>query len=149
MHQGSCLCGSVRFQIDSDLKAVVNCHCKFCHKAHGAAFTTLLFIPFARFELLEGEALITRYHVESLNADRCFCAKCGTRLFNYSRNYQMLSIVVATLTDAAAVRPCAHINTESKCGWYQINDDLPQFASVPPPAEFRQLLSGEPLPRMR
>src|SRR4051812_17393011 len=48
VHRGSCLCESIQYEIESDLKAVVNCHCKFCSKAHGAPFTTLLFMPFSR-----------------------------------------------------------------------------------------------------
>ena len=40
MHQGSCLCGSIRYVIDDNLKFIVNCHCRFCRKAHGAAFTS-------------------------------------------------------------------------------------------------------------
>jgi hypothetical protein len=138
MHQGSCLCGGVRFEIESDLKAVVNCHCQFCHKAHGAAFTTLAFMPFAHLKILEGDALISRYHIESLNADRCFCARCGTRLFNHAPAVHMVSVVVATLAGTDTVRPRAHINTESKCGWYVINDHLPQFPAMPPPAEFEK-----------
>ncbi len=43
MHQGSCLCESIQYEIESDLRAVVNCHRRFCSKAHGAPFATLLF----------------------------------------------------------------------------------------------------------
>ena len=142
MHQGSCLCESIQYEIESDLKAVVNCHCRFCSKAHGAPFTTLLFMPFAGLRIVAGAALIARHHLERVNADRCFCEKCGTRLYNHAPQAGMISLVVATLKDGPALRPVAHFNTESKCGWFKINDDLPQFASMPGPAEFRQLMSG-------
>jgi Glutathione-dependent formaldehyde-activating enzyme len=68
MHQGSCLCGSVKYSIDDDLQFVVNCHCQFCSKAHGAAFTTLLIMPFNRLELVEGQTLLASYEVETLNS---------------------------------------------------------------------------------
>ena len=142
MHRGSCLCESIRFEIESDLKAVVNCHCRFCSKAHGAPFTTLLFMPFSGLRIAAGEELIARYHLEKANADRCFCAKCGTRLYNHAPQVGMLSLVVATLEDGGALRPVAHINTESKCRWFSITDSLPQFASMPPPAELRQLMAS-------
>lgn len=142
MHRGSCLCESIQYEIESDLKAVVNCHCRFCSKAHGAAFTTLLFAPYSSLRIVGGENLIARYHMEQMNADRCFCSKCGTRLYNHAPAVGMISLVVATLKVDGPLRAVAHINTESKCSWYQITDDLPQFASTPPTAEFRRLLAG-------
>jgi len=142
MHRGSCLCGAVRFEIDSDLKAVVNCHCKFCRKAHGAAFATVLFMAFSQLRVTEGAELLGRYHIESMNADRCFCKTCGTRLFTHAPAVQMVSLAVAALDTDAPIAARAHVNTESKCTWYQINDALPQFPSVPPPAELKQLLYG-------
>jgi hypothetical protein len=139
MHQGSCLCESVQYEIESDLRAVVNCHCQFCSKAHAAPFTTLLFMPFTGLRIVAGEELIARYHVERLNADRCFCRKCGTRLFSHAAQAGMISLAVATLKDDSALRPLAHINTESKRSWFQITDGLPQFAKMPNAAEFRSL----------
>ena len=141
MYQGSCLCGSIKYEIESDLKAVINCHCSFCSKAHGAAFTTLLFIPLANLAITEGKEFLKSYHVENLNADRCFCSECGTRLFNFLPSLGRANVVVATLNTNEELRPLAHVNTESKCTWFQINDGLPQFLSTPSPAEFKELLS--------
>lgn len=142
MHQGSCLCGSVKYEIESDLKAVIDCDCSFCSKAHGAAFTTLLFVPLASLTITEGKEFLNSYHVESLNADRCFCSECGTRLYNSLPSMGRANIVVSTLAAAGELRPLAHVNTESKCNWFQIEDKLPQFLSSPSPDEFRELLSS-------
>ena len=142
MHQGSCLCESVKYEIDSDLKAIVHCHCKFCSKAHGAAFTTLLFAPFTSLTIIEGAGFIERFHIENLDADRCFCRRCGTRLYNHRPASGRVSIVVATLKVDEVLQPLAHFNTESKCSWFEIEDELPQFLSTPGPAEFKQLFSN-------
>jgi hypothetical protein len=142
VYSGSCLCESVRYEIDSDLQAVVNCHCRYCSRAHGAPFTTLLFAPFSSLRILAGAEHIARYPIERLGADRCFCRKCGTRLYNHARSAGRISLIAATLEAGVVLRPRAHINTESKCSWFQIGDALPQFASVPALEEFRQLLSS-------
>lgn len=142
MHQGSCLCGSIRYTIDDNLKLVVNCHCRFCRKAHGAAFTTLLFMPFPKLEVTEGKELIASHEVKALNSARCFCSRCGTRLYNYSPSRGMISLIVATLDTDAELRPLANINIESKCSWHQINDELPRFGAVPTQSEFAKLLSS-------
>jgi hypothetical protein len=144
MYHGSCLCGSIQYEVDSDLKAVVNCHCRFCRKAHGAPFTTVLFMPLSSLRVTAGAELIVRYPIARLNSERCFCAKCGSRLFNQALAVGMMSLVVASLEGDLPLRPVAHINVESKCSWFHINDDLPQFASVPPPPELGQLLGGTP-----
>jgi hypothetical protein len=141
MHRGSCLCRSVQYEIESDLKAVVNCHCRFCRKAHGALFTPLLFTQFSNLTISEGAEFVARYHIDRLDADRCFCAKCGTRLYNHAPERGLISLVVATLETDQVWRSIAHINTESKCSWLDINDGLPQFPAVPCPAEFKELLS--------
>ena len=139
MHHGSCLCGSVKYSINDDLKFVVNCHCRFCSKAHGAAFTTLLFMPLNKFEVVEGQTLLASYEVKTLNSLRVFCSLCGTRLYNNSPSKGMISLIVATLDTDAELRPIANINIGSKCSWYQINDELPQFRSTPSASEFGQL----------
>lgn len=141
MHKGSCLCGEIEYEVDSELKAIVHCHCRFCRKAHGAPFTTVLFIPFANLKIVKGKESVASYHVESVTADRRFCSRCGTRLYNHLPQTSMASSIVATLDLDEVLRPVAHVNTESKCNWFAINDDLPQFLGVPPPEEFRQLLA--------
>jgi hypothetical protein len=142
MHQGSCLCGSIRYVIDDKLKFIVNCHCRFCRKAHGAPFTTLLFMPFDRLTVTQGQELLASYEIKALDATRCFCYRCGTRLYNYAPSRGMISLVVASLDTDAALRPIAHFNVESKCAWYPIADALPQFSSLPGPAEFEKLRSS-------
>jgi hypothetical protein len=139
---GSCLCGSVKYRIDDDLKFVVNCHCRFCSKAHGAAFTTLLFTPFSKFEVVQGETLLSSHEVTTLDSLRVFCSRCGTRLYNHSPSHGMISLIVATLDTDAKLLPLANINIGSKCSWYRIADELPQFSSTPSAAEFGRLRAG-------
>ena len=139
MHQGSCLCGSIQYVIDDNLKFVVNCHCRFCRKAHGAAFTTLLFMPFVGLTITLGQELLASYEIKARDAVRCFCSRCGTRLYNYAPSRGMIGLVVASLDTDVTLRPIAHFNVESKSSWYQIADGLPQFSSAPSPAEFAKL----------
>ena len=37
-HQGGCLCGKVRFELNDDPEVAYGCHCRFCQKATGTAF---------------------------------------------------------------------------------------------------------------
>ena len=96
-------------------------------------------MPFNKFEVVEGQTLLSSYEVKTLNAVRVFCSQCGTRLYNHSPSKGMISLIVATLDTDAALRPVAHINVGSKCSWFQIADALPQFNSTPSPSEFAEL----------
>jgi hypothetical protein len=40
MHQGSCLCGSVRFTVSRELEPPVACHCSQCRKQFGHCFAS-------------------------------------------------------------------------------------------------------------
>jgi hypothetical protein len=141
MHQGTCLCGAIKYAVDDNLQFVVNCHCRFCRKAHGASFATLLLMPFLKFEIVQGKESIASYEVETIGAVRCFCSRCGTRLYNYSPARGMISLMVATLDGDPDIHPLANINTGSKCSWFEINDGLPRFSAIPTQDEFARLLS--------
>jgi hypothetical protein len=99
-------------------------------------------MPVAGFTVTQGQELFASYEIKAVDAVRCFCSRCGTRLYNYAPSRGMISLVVASLDTDVALRPIAHFNVESKSSWYSIADGLPQFSSVPGPAEFAQLRSG-------
>jgi hypothetical protein len=61
MITGSCLCGSVRYEIDGKIGPALNCHCSMCRKATGAAFRSRLAVPRKNFRWLRGEDLLTHY----------------------------------------------------------------------------------------
>lgn len=141
MRQGSCLCESVRYQVDGNVKAVVNCHCQFCRKAHSSEFVALLITSTSNFRITFGTKLVEKYYVKNLNTHRCFCSKCGTRLYNDIQDRGLVSVAVATLDAGEAITPIAHVNTESKNSEFEIADKLPQFLSEPTLEEFGELVT--------
>ena len=63
---------------------------------------------------------------------RCFCGRCGTRLFNgLTSGAGFISLIVSTLDEDPSRGPVMHINLESKAPWYSINDGLPKHQGVP------------------
>jgi hypothetical protein len=130
MRTGRCLCGHVQFELEGQLPPLVNCHCQFCRRAHGAAFVTIAWIREAAFKIVSGEEAISRY--AQAGGIRCFCSRCGTRIFSASENgSEFLSLVVAALDQEPERGPVLHVNLESKAHWYEIADGLPGHESVP------------------
>lgn len=127
---GRCLCGKIVYELDGELPPLVNCHCRFCRRAHGAAFVTVGWVPRASFRFVSGEELVARYTTGG--SYRCFCSVCGTRLFNgLAREAGFISLIVATLDEEHPL-PAMHVNLESKAPWLEIGDDLPRHETLPP-----------------
>ena len=76
---GSCLCGSVKFEITPPLAAFRYCHCTRCQKASGSAHAANAFVPAAQFKWTAGEALIKRFPLPGAQRFAVwFCPDCGT-----------------------------------------------------------------------
>lgn len=140
-HRGSCLCGAVVYEVDNDLKATMNCHCRHCRKAHAAPYVTSTLMPAQDFSILQGTELIGKYAVDAART-RCFCSACGTRLFNDTGMPGFITVMVATLDHPELAQPVGHVNLESKLATLELNDGLPGFATFPSQDEVQKLLGG-------
>ena len=128
--KGRCLCESVRYEVVGELPPLVNCHCQFCRRAHGAAFVTVAWVPRSAFRFISGEELFHSY--EAKGGFRGFCSCCGTRLFNgLTSGDGFITLIISTLDEDLPTTPVMHINVESKAQWYSIDDDLPQYQTRP------------------
>lgn len=127
MIHGSCLCGSVRYEIRGPLGRASNCYCSMCRKAHGAAFGTYARVQRSDFRLLSGEDAIASY-ASTPGVTRTFCRRCGSTLqFVSADRPASFALALGTLDDDPGVRPEAHIFVGSKAPWVEIADDLPQL----------------------
>ena len=127
MHKlnGSCSCGAVKFQVNGDVKSIVNCHCKMCRKMNGPAFSTYVAVSDADFEILSGE--LNNYKV-SENARKYFCGECGTPVFNSSSKYAGLKILhLGSLDTDSDFEPQVNIYCESRLNWFA---RLPELTSL-------------------
>lgn len=131
MRTGHCLCGNVRYELAAELGPVVNCHCRFCRRAHGAAFASTCMQSRDDLRFGSGNGDIEEFHTPGVGF-RAFCRRCGTRIYNRPEsNPHILMLVVATLDDESGVAPLMHVNLESKAPWYEIRDGLPCLDGMP------------------
>jgi hypothetical protein len=80
-HSGSCHCGAIRFEVESDVSFVTECTCSIC------AMKGLLhlLVPPERFHLLAGAEQMTTYQFGTRTAKHHFCAVCGVQPFTRPR----------------------------------------------------------------
>ncbi len=127
MFTGSCLCGGIRFAIDSPLQPIQVCHCSLCRKAQGGPFATNIPVELSCFHFLSGEDLLVPYH-SSPDKQRCFCSRCGSPIF--SRKESLPNIVrvrAGLINEPLPVKLEFHAFVGSKCNWWDIDDNIPQF----------------------
>jgi hypothetical protein len=75
--KGSCLCGTVRYEIDGLFEVMSHCQCSMCRRHHGAAFATFVTVPLSGFRWVAGEDALSTYQ-SSAYGKRTFCSKCGS-----------------------------------------------------------------------
>ena len=135
MLRGSCLCGSVRYEVSGPVHDVHHCHCSMCRKAHGAAFSTFARLSAADFRIVAGADQVQSYR-SSAPIERTFCATCGARLtIRFDGMPQTVWASLATFDDDPGVRPDTHMFVASKAPWDEINDELPKYPQYGPMGE--------------
>ena len=122
--RGSCLCGSVKYEINGKVGDIVHCHCETCRKAHGAAFSSVAAVNDEDFTLIGAENL-SRFE-SSEGKWRYFCSNCGTQLYAKRDNTQHVILRLGSLDDDPGAQEKNHIWTSQKASWYEINSDLPE-----------------------
>jgi hypothetical protein len=132
MHKGSCLCGSVTYEIAGELGPIVFCHCANCRKATASAFNVAAPVAKVDYRILTGEEFLAE-HQSSPGVYRVFCRGCGSPLFSKRDTMpDTFRVRLGTLDTPVPGRPTAHIFTAEKADWFQICDDLPQYPERPP-----------------
>ena len=127
--KGGCLCGEVRYEIAGRLIAADHCHCSMCRRQHGAAFATYADFNPNDFKWISGEDLV-KVHETTSDAGWCFCRQCGSTLAG-TVNGKPTAITLGTVEGDPGIKPEMHIFVGSKAQWYEISDNLPQFAKRP------------------
>jgi hypothetical protein len=133
-YTGGCLCGAIAFRIESELAPIQVCHCIQCRKAQGGPFATNIPVEASAFRLLAGAQLLKAFE-SSPGKQRFFCGRCGSPV--YSRRESLPSIVrvrAGLIDQPLHTQPAWHAYTASKCNWWPIDDDLPQYPEAYVPA---------------
>jgi hypothetical protein len=128
-HNGSCLCGAVRFRTRGPLRGVVYCHCSQCRKQTGH-FYAATNVPDKNITIA-GDENITWYEASSL-ARRGFCKTCGSLLFWQRRQDTNISVLAGLFDEPTELEGQCHIFVGDKGDYYTIDDGLPQFEKSAP-----------------
>jgi hypothetical protein len=130
--KGSCLCGSVKFEVKTPLSAFRYCYCSRCRKASGAAHAANIVVPQGQFSWTAGEALIKRFDLPGAQRFAVwFCAQCGSRVPHKIKTQDNYLVPAGLLDDAPSTRPQHSIFWGSKAPWYVEPGEMPKFTEYP------------------
>jgi hypothetical protein len=123
---GSCLCGKVRYRVEDAFEYAMMCHCSQCRRTTGSAFKPMGAIPVAKLALEAGPEAVLSYG--KADAHDIHCAVCGSLLYSLVREGKWAHVAYGTLIDPPSLAPQEHIFAADRAPWYDIRDDLPQWA---------------------
>ena len=125
MTRGSCLCGAVTFQLTGKMRGIIACHCVECRKVSGHYWAaTSVAEEDLHFESDEGLA----WYRSSDAISRGFCQTCGSTLFYKPLAEDRIVVSAGVLEPGSGLNMTHHAFAAEKGDYYQIADDLPQYA---------------------
>ena len=125
---GGCSCGAVRYVVNAEPILMVNCHCRDCQRASGAAYAPIVVVPLSAVEM-EGE--LSYYKIVGDNGgvvERGFCPVCGSRVANrLGRLPEILGLMAGNLDDPTLHKPSMDLFTASAHAWDLLAPDTRKF----------------------
>ena len=80
-YRGSCHCGAVVFEIDSDVPELTTCDCSLCRRRNAL----MVKVHESQFRLLRGDDVLRLYQFHTFTAKHYFCGVCGIYPFHRKR----------------------------------------------------------------
>lgn len=80
-YAGSCHCGAVNFEIETDFPELTTCDCSICSRKNAL----MVKVHETRFRLLSGGDRLVEYQFHTKTARHYFCGTCGIYPFHRKR----------------------------------------------------------------
>ncbi len=128
MHQGSCLCGLVTFDVQGDLAGPDGCHCVKCRK-HSGHFFASTDVPRSALTIHGGENM--SWYQSSDKARRGFCYTCGSSLFWDPVSRDWMGVAMGAFDTPTDTQLAVHIFVADKGDYDDMADGARPFEQVP------------------
>lgn len=119
---GGCLCGAVRFELDSVPTSAGYCHCRRCQRRTGAAASPQARVDPSAFRIVAGEELVSGWTPED-GMRKEFCSRCGSALWSRNDDGSVRSVRLGLFDDDPGIRPSDRAWVSSAAPWEPIPDD--------------------------
>ena len=100
IYLGSCHCGAVNFEIETDLKNIKQCNCSICKRKN----SKMNLVSKDKLKITKGEDNITLYEFGTKQAKHYFCNVCGIKSFYIPRSHPNSISVNARCIDEGTIK---------------------------------------------
>ncbi|KFZ38707.1 aldehyde-activating protein [Shewanella mangrovi] len=128
-HQGSCLCGSVSYELNGEFKAFYLCHCRRCQKDTGSAHAANLFAQNASLNWTQGAQFVQTFQLPNSLHVKSFCRQCGAALPTATGD--IVVVPASSLDSPLPMMPTAKIFVGDGAEWAKNLAQLPCFDTLP------------------
>ncbi len=119
-HQGSCLCGAVKYNVKGPFIRFFFCHCSRCRRSTGTAHAANIFTRAGNVSFISGEEKIKRFDLpEAAQFSRAFCTECGSPVPYVSRDGKVNVVPAGSLTTFDERKVDANVHWDSRAVWYE------------------------------
>ena len=130
--KGSCLCGSIKYELTGEPKRFYHCHCQRCRKASGTGHASNIMVKQQDFSWLAGEELLKQYKVpEAERFYTQFCSECGSNMPRSVPQIGLIIIPAGSLDNDVVIKPEARIFWDSRAEWTCSGDGIPTYSEYP------------------
>jgi hypothetical protein len=120
---GSCLCGRVRFEVETPFEKITACHCTTCKKLSGGGGTVNGRARTDAIRIVSGDELLTTIQPEE-GTGKTFCSACGSNIFGGGwPDSEFSSVRLPTLDEPFEGKVDRHIFVRSLAPWETLPDD--------------------------
>ncbi|MGH8294940.1 MAG: GFA family protein [Steroidobacteraceae bacterium] len=130
--EGGCLCGNVRYQVDTEPAFIGVCHCTDCQRFTGSAFATVVGVKAPSLKLTGTLKTFTKPGDSGKPIRRLFCPECGSGIVDEADAMPGIAMLhVGSLDDRSWVKPQSQIYCDSAQTWVSLGGELKRFAKTP------------------
>jgi len=130
-HQGSCLCGSVKYELGGEFQSFYLCYCRRCQKDTGSGHAANLFAKAATLVWLQGEDQVNTYQHPNTLHSKSFCLNCGSALPTVANSINCVVVPAGSLDSVVPIEATAKIYTASCADWCLDLSRVPSFDNLP------------------
>lgn len=131
---GGCYCGDVRYEVEGDPLAKLQCHCRECQRISGGGANFTMAVPDATFNYTKGApAAYTRDDLEGA-VTREFCGRCAAPLLTRAPGLPGAVLLKVGSMDSPEDfgGPDAAIYMDEAYDFHSVAEGVAQFPKFPP-----------------